>query len=489
MNKLSYATLEEMKYDGFLQKEGKTKVLQFGEGNFLRAFVDYFFDILNEKCDFNGKITLVQPIANGLTDMINNQDGLYTLYLRGREKGQQVNQKRIISSVSNCINPYADFAGFLNYADEDDLRFIVSNTTEAGITFDDTCKFDDAPQTSFPGKLTRFMYERFTKGKKGFVILSCELIDNNGKELQKCVEQYADLWNLGEDFKAFVQNDNIFCSTLVDRIVTGYPRTEADAINAENGYLDNIIDTGEIFGFWVIEGPASLKEELPFEKAGLPVLIADDHTPYKKRKVRILNGAHTSMIMAAYLAGQDIVRFAMDDKVIVDFMNNTLNDEIIPTLDLPKDELMEFAASVIDRFNNPYIDHELLAISLNSTSKWLARVYPSFTEYVKRFGTLPKHITFSFAAYIAFYRATEMRDGALIGHRNDNEYKIMDDAFILDFYKNHSELPNAELVTAVCKNEKFWGVDLTTHEGFAEAVIAYLDDIDTNGMYQAMQNL
>ena len=489
MNNLSYKTLEELDYKGYLLKDAKTKVLQFGEGNFLRAFVDYFFDILNEECGFNGKVTIVQPIAQGLSKMINDQEGLYTLYLRGREKGQKINKKRVISSVKNCINPYENFDEYLSYADSDDLRYIVSNTTEAGITFDDSCKFDDKPQSSFPGKLTRFLYERFTKGKKGLVILSCELIDNNGKELENCVNQYADLWKLSEEFKTYIKEENIFCSTLVDRIVTGYPRTEADTINEENGYVDNLIDTGEIFGFWVIEGPEVLKKELPFEKAGLPVMICDDHKPYKKRKVRILNGAHTSMIMAAYLAGQDIVRFAMEDEVIVDFMNKTLNEEIIPTLDLDKKELMEFAESVVDRFNNPYIDHQLLAISLNSTSKWLARVYPSFTEYVKRFGELPTRITFSFASYIAFYRSTNLVDNALIGTRGNDTYKIMDDMFVLEFFRDNSEKSNKELVKLICKNEKFWGCDLSKQSGFVDAVAAYLDDIDAVGMYKAMQNL
>ncbi|WP_462397674.1 tagaturonate reductase, partial [Hungatella hathewayi] len=399
MEKLCYETLEKQGYDGYLLKDAPERVLQFGEGNFLRAFVDYFIDMMNEKADFNSKVVLCQPIAPGLADMINEQEGLYTLFLRGFENGKKVNDKRVISCVSRCLNPYKDYDAVLACAKNPDLRFIACNTTEAGITYDPACSFTDVPADSYPGKLTQFLYKRFeTFGKepgKGFVILSCELIDNNGKELEKCVLQYAEKWKLGEEFTSWIKQENIFCSTLVDRIVTGYPRNEAASICEELGYQDNIIDTGEVFGFWVIEGPESLKKELPFEKAGLPVLITDDHKPYKQRKVRILNGAHTSFVLGAYLAGQDIVRDCMEDEVICGFMNKTIYDEIIPTLTLPREELMSFAASVTERFKNPFIDHALLAISLNSTSKWKARVMPSLKGYIANTGRLPECITAS----------------------------------------------------------------------------------------------
>ena len=397
MEKLCYETLEKQGYDGYLLKDAPERVLQFGEGNFLRAFVDYFIDMMNEKAGFHSKVVLCQPIAPGLADMINEQEGLYTLFLRGFENGKKVNDKRVISCVSRCLNPYQDYDAVLACAENPDLRFIACNTTEAGITYDPACSFTDVPADSYPGKLTQFLYKRFeTFGKeagKGFVILSCELIDNNGKELEKCVLQYADQWKLGEEFVTWIKQENIFCSTLVDRIVTGYPRNEAASICEELGYQDNIIDTGEVFGFWVIEGPESLKEELPFEKAGLPVLITDDHKPYKQRKVRILNGAHTSFVLGAYLAGQDIVRDCMEDEVICGFMNKTIYDEIIPTLTLPKEELKSFAASVTERFKNPFIDHALLSISLNSTSKWKARVMPSLKASFRNASPLPLHST------------------------------------------------------------------------------------------------
>lgn len=268
MELLSYKTLRDQGYDGYLLPEAPVKVLQFGEGNFLRAFVDYFIDVMNEKAGFNGKVVLTQPIAPGLAPMINAQEGLYTLFLRGRENGEKVNRKRVISCVKSCNNPYEDFQGLLDQAKNPDLRFLVSNTTEAGIVFDPACKFDDTPPASFPGKLTVFLHQRWQQGLKGFVILSCELIDHNGDELKRCVQEYIKLWGLEDDFAAWVDRENVFCSTLVDRIVTGYPRKEAEAICRELGYQDNIIDTAEVFGFWVIEGPQWIKDEFPFEKAG-----------------------------------------------------------------------------------------------------------------------------------------------------------------------------------------------------------------------------
>lgn len=492
MEKLCYETLEKQGYDGYLLKDAPERVLQFGEGNFLRAFVDYFIDMMNEKADFNSKVVLCQPIAPGLADMINEQEGLYTLFLRGFENGKKVNDKRVISCVSRCLNPYKDYDAVLACAKNPDLRFIACNTTEAGITYDPACSFTDVPADSYPGKLTQFLYKRFeTFGKepgKGFVILSCELIDNNGKELEKCVLQYAEKWKLGEEFTSWIKQENIFCSTLVDRIVTGYPRNEAASICEELGYQDNIIDTGEVFGFWVIEGPESLKKELPFEKAGLPVLITDDHKPYKQRKVRILNGAHTSFVLGAYLAGQDIVRDCMEDEVICGFMNKTIYDEIIPTLTLPREELMSFAASVTERFKNPFIDHALLAISLNSTSKWKARVMPSLKGYIANTGRLPECITASFAFYIAFYRGTELTEEGLTAARPaGNEYTVKDDRPILQFYYDHRNDDVKTLVHAVCVNEEFWGEDLSAIAGFEDAVAGYVAAIEEKGAIIAFE--
>ena len=493
MEKLCYATLEKQGYDGYLLKEAPERVLQFGEGNFLRAFVDYFIDMLNERTGFNSKVVLCQPIAPGLADMINEQEGLYTLFLRGFENGKKVNDKRVISCVSRCLNPYKEYDEVLACAENPDLRYIACNTTEAGIAYDPSGQFTEVPADSYPGKLTQFLYKRFEKfGKeagKGFVILSCELIDNNGKELEKCVLQYAKQWNLGEEFISWIKAENIFCSTLVDRIVTGYPRNEAASICEELGYQDNLINTGEVFGFWVIEGPESLKKELPFEEAGLPVIICDDHKPYKQRKVRILNGAHTSFVLGAYLAGQDIVRDCMDDEVICGFMNKTIYDEIIPTLTLPKEELLSFAASVTERFKNPFIDHALLAISLNSTSKWKARVMHSFKGYVEKTGELPKCITASFAFYIAFYHGMNLTEDGLVASRPaGDEYTVKDDKPVLQFFYDHKDDDAETLAHAVCSNTDFWDEDLSKIPGFESAVTGYLKAIEEKGAYAVMKD-
>lgn len=497
MKKLCYQTLEEQGYDGFLLKEAPERVLQFGEGNFLRAFVDYFIDMMNERAGFNSKVVLVQPIPNvgnfHLNEVINEQEGLYTLYLRGFENGQKVNAKRIISCVSRCLNSTSDYDAVMECAKNPDLRFIACNTTEAGIVYDPSCQFTETPPSSYPAKLTQFLYRRFQEfGKeagKGFIILSCELIDNNGQELRKCVLKYAEQWELGEEFAQWIETENIFCSTLVDRIVTGFPRAEAAALNEENGYEDNLLDTGETFGFWVIEGPQSLKKELPFEEAGLPVLITDDHKPYKQRKVRILNGAHTSMVLGAYLSGQDIVRNCMDDEVILNFMNKTIYEEIIPTLSLPKEDCKDFAAAVTERFKNPFIDHSLLAISLNSTSKWNARVMPSLLGYVEKFNKLPACITASFAFYIAFYRGKELTDKGLVATRPaGNEYVVSDDRAVLEFFYAHKEDSAKDLAHAVCSNVNFWGRDLSELEGFEDAVASYLEAIEEKGAKAVMES-
>ncbi len=491
MKRLSYQTLEELGYDGYLLKEAPEKVLQFGEGNFLRAFVDYFIDCMNEKADFNAKVCVVQPIAFDFRQRFQDQESLYTLFLRGQENGEKVNRKRVISAVSRCINSYLDYDVYMECADNPDLRFIVSNTTEAGIVYDPSCQFEDKPANSFPGKLTQFLYRRWNNKLPGFIILSCELIDHNGEELKRCVNEYIKQWGLGDEFASWVDKENIFCSTLVDRIVPGYPRNEAEQIWEELGYEDQILDTGEVFGAWVIQGPQSIKDEFPFEKAGLPILVVDDVTPYKQRKVRILNGAHTSFVLGAYLSGQDIVRDCMKDEVIKGFMNKTLYDEVIPTLDLPKDDLLNFASAVSERFANPYIDHQLLSISLNSTSKWKARCMPSLLTYAERNnGALPPCLTFSFAAYMDFYRAgKEKGEGCLIGKRGEDTFEIKDDQWVLDFYYDHRDDDNKAIADAVIDNEQMWGTELKDLPGFKEQVIRYLDLIDKEGMYNAMKSI
>ena len=366
---LNYEVLKEAGYDGYILEKAPVKVLQFGEGNFLRAFVDYWFDMSNEKAGWNGKVALVQPIAQGLTKFVNDQEGLYTLYLRGSENGEKIDRKRVISVVDACYNPY-------DAADWEKVKEIAKSD-----------------------------YERFKAGKKGVVILSCELIDNNGKELEKCVKQHIADWGLGEDFAKWISEECLFCSTLVDRIVPGRIRDakEVEELNKINGYEDQLLDVGEVFGVWYIEGPEWLAEKLPFKKSGLNVHVVPEVAPYKKRKVRILNGSHTGFVLGSYLAGQEIVRDCMHNDTIRGFMNKLLFDEVIPILPLDKEDCEKFAAAVSDRYNNPFVDHQLMSISLNSTSKWKARDLPSLLEYVEKFGKLPQALCMGFAAYIAFY--------------------------------------------------------------------------------------
>ncbi len=494
MELLNYEVLEKSGYKGYVLKEAPVRVLQFGEGNFMRAFVDYFFDISNEKAGFNGKVALVQPISMGLTDLVNKQEGLYTLYLRGSENGEKVDAKRVISAVDCCLNPYdrADYDKMMEIAASDDLDIIASNTTEAGIAYDPSCNFEDVPAASFPGKLTQVLFARYKAGKKGVVVLSCELIDNNGKELLKCVNQYIDQWKLEDGFKTWVNEENIFCSTLVDRIVPGRIRDakEVEKLEEENGYHDELIDVGEIFGVWIIEGPEGLEDRLPFKKAGVNVHVVPDVMPYKHRKVRILNGAHTGFVLGAYLAGFDIVRDCMHNDNVSGFMKKMLNEEVIPTLvdHLDENDLNQFAAAVKDRFNNPFVNHELMSISLNSTSKWKARNMPSFLQYIEKNGKLPVCLTMSLAAYIAFYSndVQELTDNGLVCKRPaGNTYTVSDDRWALEFFYDHKNDSEEELVKAVLGNEKMWDQDLNKIAGLTDAVIADLKMIHAEGAEKA----
>jgi len=471
--------------------ERPIKVLQFGEGNFLRAFVDYMIDIANETGNFNGDIVLVKPIEFGTLDLFHKQECQYTVQLRGIVDGEAKRINRVVTSVADVVDAYGEYEKYAAFAKLDTLRFIVSNTTEAGIVYDDTDRFEFAPPKTYPGKLTKFLFERYTHFEgaldKGLVILPVELIDDNGIHLKECVLKLAALWNLGDEFVAWIKEACVFTSTLVDRIVTGYPRDEVKELCEEFGYQDNLIVTGEPFALWVIESDKDISEELPLPQAGLPVIFTDNQKPYKQRKVRILNGAHTSFVLASYLAGNDIVLESMQDELVFKFMKDTIFDEVIPTLTLPKDDLVDFANAVITRFNNPYVKHALLSISLNSVSKWRARCMPSFLGYIENEGKLPAHLTFSLAALMAFYTGTEIRDKALIGHRDGAEYNILDDAAVLEFFAANSSKDAAEFVHAVLSNVDFWGQDLSAIAGLDEAVSTYLSDIRTMGMRAALE--
>jgi len=407
------------------------RFIQFGEGGFLRGFADWMIQKMNEKTDFEGSVVVVQPIEQGMCDMLTAQNCLYTHVIRGEEGVE----KDVIDVISRCVKPYEDFEAFLKLAEIPTMRFVISNTTEAGIVYKEGDKVTDAPPATFPAKVTLLLKRRFELGLPGFVFLPCELIDRNGDNLKKCVLQYAKLWELGEKFINWVETENVFCCTLVDRINTGYPKGE----DMNLGYEDNLVNTSEYFHLWVIETDYDLEADLPFSKAGLNVIVTKDALEkYRTRKVRILNGAHTSMVPYALLEGFDTVKSCMDDDAMRAYVRKCVFEEIIPTLDLPKAELEDYAENVLTRFANPYIKHYLSSIALNSVSKFKVRVLPSILEYKKRYGTYPKTLVFAFARLLDFYK-TDMTN---------------DDAEVTAFMKNHT-------VEEILANKDLWDADLS----------------------------
>ncbi len=475
------------------------KAVQFGEGNFLRAFIDYQIDVMNEKTDFNGSVVMVQPLANGMGDMINAQDGVYTTILSGVENGERVEEDRVITSVRECINPYTDYEKYMAVADIPTLRFVFSNTTEAGIAYDPTVKLDDRPQNSFPGKVTAFLYRRYKTFKgdisKGLIFIPCELIDKNGQFLRKYVLQHAQEWGLEKEFISWVDQSCDFCCSLVDRIVPGYPRAEAEKFCEKFGYKDNLLDCAEKFLFWAIEYThRSHEDELPTGKAGLNVVWTDDMTFYRTRKVRILNGTHTMTVLAAYLTGKNTIEECMNDPLVSSFMNQGLFKEIIPSMDGDKALLEGYAGDVLNRFRNPCVVHMLMSISLNSTSKFKTRDLPSLLGYIEKFGSLPKTLVFSLAALIAFYEGKKNENG-YFGTRDGVEYQIKDtDAvdFFADLYSKDYccvDKKAAEVASAVLRKSEWWGQDLTEVKGLEDLVVEDLRKIWTSGMTEAMKTI
>lgn len=463
------------------------KIIQFGEGNFLRSFVDWQLDIINKNTDLNAGIAVVRPIDYDTVPLLNIQDGLYTSIIRGiNEKGEVVKDYRIISSINREIPVYKEFDEYLKLAHNPEMRFIISNTTEAGIVYSDEDKYDDRPQNTFPAKLTRLLHERFKvfngEVNKGFILMPCELIDYNGEELKKIVLKYADLWNLEEEFKNWLVTGNIWCSTLVDRIVTGYPRAEKDELVKELGYEDKFMTTGEYFYLFVIQGPKDiLTKELRLDKVNLNILIVNDLKPYKMRKVGILNGAHTAMVPVAYLYGIDTVREAMKNSDVRTFIEKAIDEEIIPALDMDKKELVEFKEAVIKRFQNPYVKHMLMDISLNSMSKYKSRILPQVLETYRRTGKLPKRLLFSLAALIRFYKGVR---------ENGNVINLRDDKHHLEMYQELWKTNNyRKIVEHVLGLEKHWDINLNTIEGMTDLVTHYVEKIDKYGVKKALEEV
>lgn len=462
------------------------KIIQFGEGNFLRAFVDWIVFNMNNKADFNASIVVVQPIQNGMIDMLNDQDGLYHLNLQGVDKGEKIDSIEMIDVISRGINPYRDFQSYMDLAINPEMRFVVSNTTEAGITFDPKCNLDDAPASSFPGKLTQLLYARFNYFKgdmsKGLHIFPCELIFHNGKELNKAIQQYIAHWNLGEEFKNWYENACGVYSTLVDRIVPGYPKDTIDEILDRVQLNDKLVVKAEIFHLWVIEAPESVAAEFPADKAGLNVLFVPDEKPYHERKVTLLNAPHTALAAVGYLSGIDTVREVVEDETLGQFVDVLMAEELMKTLDLPEQELKDFAAAVIDRFRNPFVRHFVTSIMLNAFPKFKARNLPRLKLYNEREGEHPHALILGLASIIEYYKGGKRFDGA--------EIPVTDDVAIVNLLQELWATGDIRrVVTGVLAAEIIWEEDLNKIDGLNDHLVALLSSIEENGMLETVKTV
>lgn len=477
MERLNRTTAKANKYPD--------KIIQFGEGNFLRAFVDWIVWKTNQATDFNAGVVVVQPIDRGMVQMLNEQDGLYHLNLQGIDKGAPVDSIDMIDVINRGINPYTDFQDYLALAENPDIRFVISNTTEAGIAFDPACRLDDKPALSYPGKLTQLLYHRYEYFKgdltKGLIIFPCELIFLNGKELKKCINQYIELWNLGDGFKSWFDNAcGVYC-TLVDRIVPGYPKDNIDEILARIGYEDKLVDKGEIFHLWVIEAPQEVAAEFPADKAGLNVLFVPSEAPYHERKVTLLNGPHTVLSPVGYLSGLDTVKECVEDPEVGKFVQKVMFDELMETLNLPKPELEKFAKDVLERFVNPYVKHFVTSIMLNSFPKYKTRDLPGLKTYLERKGELPQGLVLGLAAIITYYKG---------GKRGDVDIVPNDDAAIVALLKElwATGCPR-KVAEGVLAAEFIWGEDLNSVPGLTDMLYAKLEVIQNEGMRAAVRQI
>jgi tagaturonate reductase len=462
------------------------KVIQFGEGNFLRAFVDWIIWNMDQKTDFNGSVVVVQPIEKGMVDWLNGQDCLYHVNLQGLEEGKPVNSLTRIDVISRAINPYSQNQAFMALAEQPEIRFVISNTTEAGIAFDPACKLEDAPASSYPGKLTQLLFHRwqyFNGAKdKGLIMFPCELIFLNGHHLKDCIYQYIELWKLPEDFKQWFTECCGVYATLVDRIVPGFPRKEIKEIQEKISYRDNLVVQAENFHLWVIEAPKDIEKEFPADKAGLHVLFVPSEVPYHERKVTLLNGPHTVLSPVAFLSGVNIVRDACQHPVIGKYIHKVQFEELMETLNLPKDELEKFAGDVLERFNNPFVDHQVTSIMLNSFPKYQTRDLPGVKTYLQRKGVLPQGLVFGLAAIITYYKGGKREDGTDIVPNDSQE--------IMDLLKSLWATGDTQKITdGVLGATKIWGEDLNKIEGLNTLVKKDLDLIQSVGMLEAVKSI
>lgn len=475
--------MKQLNRTHFKRNHYPTKILQFGEGNFLRAFVDWQIDQLNHHNNLNAGVTVVRPIDHDTLPLLDTQDGLYTTLIRGLdETGRAIEEIRIIDCVNEEIPVTQNFDRYMALAENESIEVIFSNTTEAGIAFVETDKLDDKPATSFPAKLTQWLYKRFQhfKGakKSGVFIIPCELIDYNGKKLKEITLRYCELWDLEDAFIHWLHTANHFCSTLVDRIVPGFPKDEVAKLQTKLGYKDQFMVTGEYFHLFVIQGPDQLKDVLHLQDCGLNIKIVDDIYPYKQRKVAILNGAHTAMVPLAYMGGFNTVGDTMADPLFFAVVKQLIFDEIIPTLNLSKEELVSFADDVIKRFKNPYIRHLLISISLNSMTKFATRIIPQLVIYAETQNRLPKLMVHALAAQILFYR----------GVRNDQNIPLTDDKRWLTVFAERwaqydkGDIGERALVKTVLSAQWHWEQDLTEIPNLLEAVTNALTEFMTHGV-------
>ena len=464
-------------------KQYTEKVIQFGEGNFLRAFIEWIIWKTNQKTDFNGSVVVVQPIEKGMVEWLNEQDGLYHLNLQGLQNGEPVDSVDLIDVISRGLNPYTQFEEYLKLAEQPEIRFVISNTTEAGIAFDPACKFEDKPASSYPGKLTQLLYHRYEYFEgakdKGLIIFPCELIFENGKHLKECIRQYIDLWNLGPDFSCWFEEACGVYSTLVDRIVPGYPRDNAAQLCERAGYDDHLLDKAEIFHLWVIEAPQEVADEFPANKAGLNVLFVPSEAPYHERKVTLLNGPHTVLSPVGYLSGLNTVKECCEDPEIGQFVKKVMFDELQPTLNLPKEELDKFASDVMERFRNPFVKHFVTSIMLNSFPKFKTRDLPGLKTYLERKGQLPQGLVLGLAGICTYYKG---------GKRGEDEIVPNDDPKIMDLLKGLWATGDvAAVAKGVLADEFIWGEDLNAVPGLTELLTKDLALIQEKGMREAVK--
>ncbi|MDF4222556.1 tagaturonate reductase [Maribacter sp. M208] len=462
------------------------KVMQFGGGNFLRAFVDISIQKINNATTFNAGVAVIKPTARGDYQELKSQDGLFSVQLEGYENNIFVQDLTVVDCIQKVINPYSEWQKYIDLSKTPELRFIISNTTEAGIVFNSDDTFDHTPPKEFPAKLTVWLFHRFTHFDgaldKGCILLPVELIDKNGEALKQCILQYADHWSLEESFKNWILEACIFYNTLVDRIVSGYPKDKIEEMEAKLGFKDQLAVAGELYQSWLLEGPDDILNEFPFNKTDLNIELVSDLESYRNLKVRILNGAHTSMVPVAYLLGERLVKDAMKNTLVANFIHQVLMSEVLETLDFPQDYKEQFANDVVNRFKNPALEHQLISIALNSTSKFVTRLLPSLKDYLKIKGSLPANITFALSALIRFYE----------GSFNNDKIDLNDTTSVLEYFSNtweqfrENDIDLNTLTTRLLGNSDIWQEDLNQITGLTNMIYKNLSNIEKYGFEEAL---